>query len=299
MHTSLLQTQIVNNPFLQKYLRTFHWDQILNHLSQKIINLILITVLFWIFKRLGLFFINRFFNRQSRKNRKNDAELSQRRLSTLHTLSINALSYGLIIFWIYSVLSLIGVPVGTLITGAGIFSLAIGLGAQGFVSDIVSGFFILFEHQLNVGDYVQIGDIQGTVKAIGLRTTQVTSIDGTLNYIPNRNITVISNFSRNNMTAIIQIKIDPDTPIEKSLDIIKTVNQRHAPNDSDIIGQPDVRGTVTLSNGSVAIQVYIPTKNGAQWGIQRRYLELYLEALTAKGIQLPKSPLILPSVSNH
>ncbi|XIF20390.1 MAG: mechanosensitive ion channel family protein [Acetilactobacillus jinshanensis] len=151
-----------------------------------------------------------------------------KKVSTLHTLSINALSYGLVIFWIYSVLSLIGIPVGTLITGAGIFSLAIGLGAQGFVSDIVSGFFILFEHQLNVGDYVQIGEIQGTVKAIGLRTTQVTSIDGTLNYIPNRNITVISNFSRNNMTAIIQIKINPDTPIKKSLNIIKAVNQSHA-----------------------------------------------------------------------
>lgn len=194
---------------------------------------------------------------------------------------------------------MIGIPIGTLVTGAGIFSLAIGLGAQGFVSDIISGFFILFEHQLNVGDYVKIGDIEGTVRAIGLRTTQINSVDGTLNYIPNRNITVISNFSRNNMIAIIQIKINPDTPIKKSLNVIEKVNQLHAANNSDIIGKPDVRGTVTLPDGSVAIQIYITTKNGAQWAIQRQYLGYYLEALTKNGIKLPKSPLVMPNTSNN
>lgn len=297
MFTNLLtQAQVVNNSFLKRYIKTFNWDQILSNLSKKIVMIIFITILFWVFKRVGLFFINRLFRKHQQKT---SEEFSLRRISTLHTLSINTLNYGLVIFWIYSVLSMIGIPIGTLVTGAGIFSLAIGLGAQGFVSDIISGFFILFEHQLNVGDYVKIGDIEGTVRAIGLRTTQINSVDGTLNYIPNRNITVISNFSRNNMIAIIQIKINPDTPIKKSLNVIEKVNQLHAANNSDIIGKPDVRGTVTLPDGSVAIQIYITTKNGAQWAIQRQYLGYYLEALTKNGIKLPKSPLVMPNTSNN
>ncbi len=108
-----------------------------------------------------------------------------------------------------------GIPVGTLIAGAGIFSLAIGLGAQGFVSDIVSGFFILFEHQIDVGDHVIINNINGIVVAVGLRTTQIRSSNGTLNFIPNRSITTISNLSRGNIQAIVDIRITPEAPIKK------------------------------------------------------------------------------------
>jgi small conductance mechanosensitive channel len=110
--------------------------------------------------------------------------------------------------------------VGTLIAGAGIFSLALGLGAQSLVSDIVTGFFILLEQQLDVGDTVQIGQIKGTVTALGIRTTQVTSSDGTLNFIPNRNITIVQNLSRNNMVSNVDIRITSKTPLSKVEEIV-------------------------------------------------------------------------------
>ncbi len=88
-----------------------------------------------------------------------------------------------------------GVPVGTLIAGAGIFSLALGLGAQGFVSDIVTGAFILMEDQINVGDSVKIGTVEGTVSAVGIRTTRSHQCGRYFGFIPNRNITIVSNKS--------------------------------------------------------------------------------------------------------
>ena len=289
-------TAVVNQSFLKRYLRTFHWDQILNHLSEKIITLILLSLFFWILKRFGHFLIQKSFSRYQKRLRKRNSE---KRLQTLQTLAFNIFQYGLGFFWIYSILSTIGIPVGTLIASAGIFSLAIGLGAQGFVSDIVSGFFILFEKQIDVGEYVIINHIEGTVTAVGLRTTQITSFDGTLNFIPNRNITTIANLSRNHMVANVQIRINPNTPIQKSLAIIQKVNQQQVPNETEIIGSPDVKGVITLTDGSPALQVYITTKNGAQWQIQKDFLGYYLEALTKAGIKLPKSPLSTPVINNQ
>ncbi len=97
--------------------------------------------------------INHFFKRYRQKYQNTVAE---KRIKTFHTLTINILNYCLWFFWIYSILSTVGVPVGTLVASAGIFSLAIGLGAQGFVTDIVSGFFILLEKEIEVGEYVQL-----------------------------------------------------------------------------------------------------------------------------------------------
>ena len=278
----LILTQL-NSSLITNYFKKFNWNQIFNNLIQKIITLILLSIFFWIIKRIGKIIINKFFARYQGKASQSN---SQKRVSTLHTLFFNTFQYSLGFFWIYSLLSIIGIPIGTLIASAGIFSLAIGLGAQGFVSDIVNGFFILFEKQLDVGEYVSINDIQGTVTSIGLRTTQVTSVDGTINFIPNRNITIISNFSRNRMNAIIQLKINTQIPILKSLKIINQVNQDKAPKTNGIIGSPFIRGLITLSNGSPAFQIYIPTRNGAQWQIQREFLQYYLEALHRSGIYL-------------
>lgn len=149
---------------------------------------------------------------------------------------------------------------GTLVASAGVFSLAIGLGAQGFVTDIVSGFFILLEKQIEVGEYVQINTIRGTITAVGLRTTQIVGDDGTLNFIPNRTITTIANMSRNNMTAMIQVGILPETPIDKVIEVINQVNQQEVPKYSDIIGDPKIIGTINLPDGKLVVQVNITTK---------------------------------------
>lgn len=107
-----------------------------------------------------------------------------------------------------------GLPVDALLASAGILSVAIGLGAQGFFNDVVTGFFILAEQQIDVGDWVTIGAVSGTVTSVGIRTTQVQSVDGTLNYIPNRNITIVSNSNRGNMRGIVNFDLPTDINID-------------------------------------------------------------------------------------
>ena len=191
-------------------------------------------------------------------------------------------------FWIYAILSAIGIPVGTLIAGAGIFSLAIGLGAQGFVSDMVNGFFILLEQQISVGDTIKIGAIEGQVTYVGIRTTQIQSTDGTLNYIPNRNITVVSNKSRNNMQALMEIPISSDAPFDKITKIIEDINRDLDLNALKITKRPTILGFSNQNDGTLVIQVTAYTKPGAQYHAKNVLLEKYLSAICDADINLPK-----------
>ncbi|GLB46694.1 mechanosensitive ion channel protein MscS [Philodulcilactobacillus myokoensis] len=271
-----------SSSFITKFLNNFHWDQILANLASKIITLILVSFLFYIIGRIGNFFISRSYGNYLKKHPE-----TEKRSNTLSSLTHNIFQYGLGFFWIYSLLSIIGIPIGTLIAGAGIFSIAIGLGAQTFVSDIVSGFFILFERQIDVGEFVTIDNVTGTVTGVGLRTTKVTSPDGTLNFVPNHYITTIANMSRNQMKAIIKIRIDPKTQIDKAIATIKEVDEEKMHNYPEIIGEPDIWRSVNLPDAYAAIQINIPTKNGAQWMIQHEFLAFYLEAMRKNDVNLP------------
>mgnify|MGYP000013650061 CR=1 FL=1 len=89
------------------------------------------------------------------------------------------MNYVLYFFIVYWLLSILGVPVSSLLAGAGLAGVALGLGAQGFLSDVVNGFFILLENQFEVGDSVEVGPVTGLVSTVGIRTTQIRGFDGT------------------------------------------------------------------------------------------------------------------------
>lgn len=280
-----LTTNILNNQnFITKYLSKFDWDKIIVTLTNRVITIILLSIFFLIVTKIGKRIIRKIFYSHEKKTK---SLKNEKRTKTLFTLTSNSFSYLIIFFWLYSILSTVGVPVGTLVTGAGVFSLALGLGAQGFVSDIVGGFFILSEKQLDVGERVKINNISGFVTSVGLRTTQITSVDGTLNFIPNRNISIISNLSRGNMLAIIDIKIFPDTPINKLEEIIKNVNEKLIPNDSNVVEEPILFGTLNGTDGSLIYEIFIKTKNETQFDTQTKYLAAYLTEITNEGIELP------------
>ncbi|GKS80838.1 mechanosensitive ion channel protein MscS [Ligilactobacillus pabuli] len=280
----------LNPNIFKRYVENFDWDQTISSLLEKVGSFLLISVLFLIVHSVGKKLIRQAFERQVKHQ---NTHLSKNRKATIYTLSLNIFHYAVLFFYIYAVLSLLGIPVGTLIAGAGIFSIALGLGAQGFVTDIVTGFFILLEEQFSVGEYVKLGEVQGTIHAIGLRTTQILGDDGTLHFIPNRSITVVSNFSRNDMRALIDVRIDPNKDLHEMQKIIAHVNQELAPQYDEITIPPKILGAVDPGNGTLVLRVTIYTKNGAQSPIQRDFLAAYLEALTQAGFDIPTIPINL------
>lgn len=258
------------------------WQEILRQILNKFLLIILTVILFIVILWIGRLIINHLFQESSRVK----FLKSSNRVATIRALVLNIYRYTCYFFLLYAILSEIGVPVGTLVAGAGIFSLALGLGAQGFVSDLVTGFFILLEQQIDVGDTVQLGNIKGTVTSLGIRTTQITSSDGTVNYIPNRNITIVQNFSRNNMVTNVDIKITSQTPLNQVNEIVAAVNEKLTPKITALQLKPVIVGPVVTTTGALVFRVTITAASGQQSSVASQFLAAYLKELRANNVPI-------------
>jgi len=276
---------------LQRFWNGINWDQIIATLIEKVIYLLFLILLFALLNRIGKTLIDKTYGNYSKKQ-----SFSESRLKTLHTLINNAFQYTLFFFFIYSLLTVIGVPVGSLLAGAGIAGVAIGLGAQGFMNDIITGFFIILEQQMDVGDYVRLTalGIEGTVTAVGLRTTQMKALDGTVHFIPNRNITTISNLSRSNMQVLIDVRIMPDEGYDQITALIDQVNQELKEKYAEIIQNgPTIFGMVDLGNGNFAVRTTMYVLNGKQAPIREEFLAQYVKTLSEANFTIPNTPITL------
>ncbi|ELS0476793.1 mechanosensitive ion channel family protein [Enterococcus faecalis] len=275
---------------LQRFWNNINWDAIVATLIEKSLSILFLIFLFFIIQRIGKYLIDRTYANYSKKQ-----HFSESRLKTLHTLIINAFQYTLFFFFIYSLLTIVGVPVGSLLAGAGIAGVAIGLGAQGFMNDLITGFFIILEQQMDVGDYIRLLalNIEGTVTSVGLRTTQIKAVDGTVHFIPNRNITTISNLSRANMQVLIDVRINPEEGYEKICEVITEVNETLKEKYIESIQTgPDIFGMVDLGNGNFAVRTTMYVLNGKQFAVKEEFLAQYIKALTKVGFTIPNTPII-------
>ena len=275
---------------LQRWWHNINWENIINTIVDKAIGVILLTLLFFILQRLSFFLLDRVYKQYVKRY-----SMNENRLNTIKTLMHNIIQYTLGFFYVYSLLSVLGFPIGSLLAGAGIAGIAIGLGAQGFMNDIITGAFIIMEQQIDVGNYIRLPilGIEGTVMSVGIRTLQLKSTDGTLHYVPNRNITVISNTSRENMQVLVDVRINPNEGIEEMKQIIATVNQEFTQVHHEVIETPpSIFGVVDLGNNNFAIRSIMYVSNGQQFSIKQAYLTACIDALVQNGYTIPNTPII-------
>lgn len=268
---------------LQKYIQQFNFEESLMLLISKGIKLLILLIIFLLSKKI----INFLFKHTVGRSLSWTIQTSARK-KTIERLLHNCMNYILYFFLVYWLLSILGVPVSSLLAGAGLAGVALGLGAQGFLSDVVNGFFILLEDQFEVGDSVEVGAITGLVSTMGIRTTQIRGFDGTLHFIPNRNIKIVSNKSRGDMRAQIDIPVYTSTDISKVTSIIQQVNKDNIENYPEIIGSPNIIGLTSKPSGQLVFRVDIFTKNGQQVHIYADFLKLYQEAIFKEKVELPR-----------
>lgn len=275
---------------LQRWWNSINWESLIAAIIQKSVAVSLLILLFILLTRIANFAIRQAFKKHQR------TKTSEVRLTTLKTLVLNVTHYTLGFFFIYSLLSILGVPVGSLLAGAGIAGLAIGLGAQGFTNDLLTGFFIIFEQQIDVGDYVKLANlgIEGTVTQVGLRLLQIRSSDGTVHFIPNRNITTVSNHSREAMRVTVDVRILPSEGLDAIKKAITLANDQIAKMYADDIQvQPAIFGTVDLGTSNYAIRTTLYVVNGKQGVIQQELLTLSIFELTNAGFTIPNTPITI------
>jgi small-conductance mechanosensitive channel len=275
----------------QRFWNTINWDAILATFIQKSLYLVFLIILFGFINRIGKYLIDKSFKQYAKKS-----ILNESRLKTLHSLLNTIFHYTMGFFFIYAILSVVGVPIGSLLAGAGIAGVAIGLGAQGFMSDVITGFFIIMEQQMDVGDYVKLANlsIEGTVASVGIRTLQLKAVDGTIHFIPNRNITTISNLSRANMQVLLDIRIVPEEGYDQIYEIIEKVNHQLTKKYQDELQtEPTIFGLVDLGNSNFAIRTVCYVLNGKQYTLKEEFLSSYVKELSAAGFTIPNTPIIL------
>jgi small conductance mechanosensitive channel len=259
-----------------------NWVGILTAAGVITLKLIGILIAFLVVRAIGTRVVEKTFKRVQERQ-----SISIGRSRTLQSLTLNLFSYILIFIFVVMVFEVFEYDATALLAGAGVVGLAIGFGAQGLVSDVVTGFFLLLEKQLDVEDYVTTAGYSGIVEQVGLRTTQIRSFDGTLNYVPNREIISLSNHSRGNMRALVDIGISYDDNIDEAISVIQKACDEMAAGDASIIEGPSVIGVQSLGASDVVIRIIAKTENMMQWGVERNLRKKVKETLDAHGIEIP------------
>ena len=217
-------------------------------------------------------------------------------LAQVRTLTsvVRATGIGIIGFLTaLEILPLLGFKLEPLIASAGVAGIALGFAAQTIVKDCLNGILILVENQYNVGDVVRLGGVSGTVEAMSLRKTQVRDGDGTLYIVPNSQITIVANVTRDFSVATINVSVDFSANPDKVLALLKEVAMgvRTDPAYSDVfLADPTLLGVDSIKGSQVIYPVQLRTKANQQWAAMRETQRRIRIAL-AENDMLPGDPL--------
>ncbi|MBD8005592.1 mechanosensitive ion channel family protein [Bacillus norwichensis] len=259
------------------------------------LKIIIIIIVSTIVIRVGKAAIGKIFKRRSNV----PMQFSERREATLVKLLQNILSYIVYFIAIVTILSALSIDVKGILAGAGILGLAVGFGAQNLVKDVIGGFFIIFEDQFSVGDYVRIGEFEGTVEEIGLRTTKILNWTGELYILQNGNITEVTNFSLHNSVAVVDIYLGYQADLKKVEvlieDLLKTMPQKY----EQIVGTPSVLGVQQLGASEIVLRVTAETLPLQNAFIARELRKAIKLELDAQQVEVPYQRIVMMQGSDH
>ena len=179
------------------------------------------------------------------------------RMRTLVSLLTSLLRWAVGFVVLVMVLRELGVDVLPIVVSAGVLGLAVGFGAQSLVRDVITGFFLLFEGLLHVGDIVQIGATTGVVESIGLRITTLRTDDGALRVVPNGQITEFANYSEGGARAVVDIPLAREVPVDPAIAVLAEVATAWAGDAGLVLDQPPVAGIIGFSGGEVILRLTV------------------------------------------
>jgi moderate conductance mechanosensitive channel len=213
-----------------------------------------------------------------------------RRVETVAALIRSIVSAAVWTIAALMALSELGLNLGPLIAGAGIVGVAIGFGAQNLVRDFLSGIFMLMEDQYGVGDVIDAGPATGTVESIGLRTTRIRDVNGTVWHLPNGHIERVGNKSQLWSRALLDIDVSYQTDIAHATEVIKRTAQTMC-EDPDfaeaVLSEPEVWGVENLGLDSVTIRLVLKTAPNDQFKVTRELRARIKAAFDEAGIEIP------------
>lgn len=188
------------------------------------------------------------------------------------------------------VLREVGLDITPIIAGAGVVGLAIGFGAQGLIKDLIAGFFILLEDQFHVGDIIQVSGVSGLVERMNLRITVVRDLHGTVHFVPNGEIRVVSNLTKEWSRAVVEVGVGYGEDVDRVIGVLNSVGRDLAADPAlgpVILEGPQVLGVEALGESQVTLRVLVKTLPLKQFDVARELRKRIKAAFDREGIEIP------------
>ena len=224
-----------------------------------------------------------------RKQKITDEEYRKRAETLSDVLS---LAFGILIVVVGAMIVLgeIGVSMGPIIASAGILGLAIGFGAQNLVQDLISGFFLLLDDQVRVGDVVETAGKSGLVEQVGLRMVVLRDLAGNVHYIRNGHVDIMTNMSKEYSRYVFDIRVAYREDLDEVMDLIRRVDEdmrqdkEYGPN---VLSPIEILGVNELSDTGVVVKARTTTKPVMQWYVGREFNKRLKKSFDEAGIEIP------------
>ena len=258
--------------------------KLLESVTNNGLKIIFVIIAMYFSIKIGKHLIKKFVQRQVESNAK--LSLDSQRAKTLGEVLKSVLKYSVYFIGVTIIVSILFD--GISFTFASIGGIAVGLGAQSLIKDLINGFFILFENQFGVGDHVTLGSFNGIVKSIGIRTTVIIDFTGDIHSIPNGSIIGVTNHSRNDIRFIVDVNISYEEDIEKVIDILKLACEDFKNENKEYISEPiEVSGVTALGALSVTIRIVGKAKPLSQGNMENELRKAIKLTLDKNRIQMP------------
>ncbi|MDF3074182.1 MAG: Mechanosensitive ion channel protein [Alphaproteobacteria bacterium] len=187
-------------------------------------------------------------------------------------------------------LSEIGIEIGPLLAGAGVVGLAIGLGAQTLVKDMIAGFSLIMEDALAVGDVVRIGQHSGVVEAMNIRSIRLRGYDGTVQTIPLGGVTVVENMTKDYSFAVVDVAVGYKEDMDKVAAVLQSLGEELQSDPdyaADILAPIEIVGVDKFQDSSILVKARIKTYPIKQWNVMREFNRRLKARFDKEGIELP------------
>jgi small-conductance mechanosensitive channel len=211
------------------------------------------------------------------------------RLRTLLPMFRTTLLVAILVVVGLTALSQLGVNTAPLIAGASIFGVALGFGSQKLVQDFITGIFLLTENAMQVGDWVTVAGVSGTVEFLSIRTVRLRGGDGSLYTVPFSSVTTVNNTNRGIGNAAVKVAIAHGADLQRAIDTLKEIGAEIRAEDAfknGILSDFAYWGVDQVDGATVTLVGQMQCKDSARWGVQREFNRRVLLRFTERGIEL-------------
>ena len=215
---------------------------------------------------------------------------AKKRVQTLGNILRHALLIIILLVGSLMILGELGIQLGPLLATAGIGAVAIGFGAQSLVKDVISGFFILLENQYGIGDVIQVAGVSGLVESLTLRRTVLRDLEGRVHTIPNGEIKIVSNLSKEWSRSVLDLAISYREDIDRVIDLLSQIGKEleaEEPYKSAILESLQVLGVEKFGESELILRMMVKTVPLKQWDVGRELRRRIKIRFDENGIQIP------------